>query len=360
MSDAPRLVIRGGSALVGRDLDPLPNALIAIHGERIASIETDLGAASVDGAAVVDATHLTLLPGFIDAHVHIGFFDPADLLMGGVTTVRDLGWPPDEIFRLAERSRDPLFSGPDIVAAGPMLTVKRGYPTRAAWAPPGTGRVVTSPDDAADAVRQIAERGASVVKVALNAAVGPTLDLPTLTAIVDAAHERGLKTTGHVYGLGELEKALDAGLDELAHMLMSEERIPDEVIDRMVGQQMTVVPTLSIRFGQDRALAIENLARFRAAGGHVVYGTDLGNEGPRPGIDPTEVRAMAAAGFSGVDIVRSATVDSAAWLGLHRKGALAADADADVIGVAGDPVTDPSCLADVRLVVRRGRVVKEP
>jgi imidazolonepropionase-like amidohydrolase len=228
---------------------------------------------------------------------------------------------------------------------------------RASWAPPGTGRPVRSPDEATEAVVRTADEGADVIKVALNPAAGPTLDRETLEAIVDRAHELGLRVTGHVYGLAELDKALDAGMDELAHMLMSAERIPDKTIERMVGQGMTVVPTLSIRFGRDQEIAVDNVARFVSAGGRIVYGTDLGNEGPKPGIDRREIEAMQRTGMSGRDIIFSATVHAARYLKLESKGVLAPGMDADLVAVAGDPLSDIRSLTRVKLVWREGRRV---
>jgi imidazolonepropionase-like amidohydrolase len=239
-----------------------------------------------------------------------------------------------------------------------MLTAPGGYPTKASWAPPGTGRVVGSPDTAAAAVDEVADAGSVIVKVALNAAAGPTLDLPTLAAIVSAAHDRSLKVTGHVFGLEELHKALDAGMDELAHMLMSSEEIPDETIDRMVQADMCVVPTLSVRYGRDRRTAIDNLRRFAERGGTIVYGTDLGNQGPQPGIDRREIKAMAAAGLDGRRILASGTTDAAGWLDLHDSGVLEPGRRADIVGVIGDPLEDPMALTKVKLVVRGGRVVR--
>jgi imidazolonepropionase-like amidohydrolase len=204
------------------------------------------------------------------------------------------------------------------------------------------------------AVASVAAGGAVIVKVALNPPVGPVFSLDTLTAIVDAAHARGLRVTGHVHGLAELDKALDAGMDELAHMLTSSDRIPEATIRRMVDAGMVVVPTLSIFSGAALETAIANLSAFRAADGRTVYGTDLGNEGPRPGIDPNEVHAMARAGMSGLDIIRSATVDAASWLGLSTTGAIEAGRDADLVLVEGDPLTTPDALTNIRAVWRRG------
>lgn len=346
--------IRNAAVLWGPRLELVEPATLVIDGRAVAGLE---GGVAPPGAEAVDADGLLLMPGFVDAHVHIGFVNPSEVLRRGVTTVRDLGWPPHEIFPLARPSERPGFDGPLILAVGPIHTAPGGYPTRAAWAPPGTGHEVSDPDEAREAVGQVVDSGAAAVKFSLNRPAGPVLEGKTLAALVDAAHDAGLIATGHVYGLDELRKALDCRADELAHMLMSEEEIPDDLIVRMVEAGVTIVPTLSIRFGRDRAIAIENLRRFRSAGGKVVYGTDLGNEGPRPGIDRTEVRAMAEAGCSALDVVRSATVDAARHLRLDSKGVLEIGKDADVVAVPLEALDDPGLLSDVKMVWREGRRV---
>ncbi len=351
------LLLEASTVLAGPSLDPTHSAPVAIvEGRIVDPDELPTG----EPLERVDLGGLTLLPGFIDAHVHIGFYSPAEVLRGGVTTVRDLGWPPGQIHSLATASLSADFDGPRIVAVGPMLTVAGGYPTRAAWAPPSTARVVTGPDDARVAVRERVEEGATCVKVALNASVGPTLDLETLSAICDEAHAHGLNVTGHVDGLDELVKALDAGMDELAHMLMSREAIPDRVIARMVEQDMTVVPTLSIFGVRGRRRALMNLDAFLSAGGRVVYGTDLGNQGPKPGIDRREIDRMTRAGMEPKAIISSGTVESARWLGLDGKGVIAPGMDADIIGVEGDPLDAAVQLNYVRFVMRAGRIFLRP
>ena len=351
MSDR-HVVIEAGRGLLGRELTAVENVVVVF---RDGLIEAAGPEASIpDDAEVIDARGMTVLPGFIDAHVHIGFFEPAEIAAGGVTTVRDLAWPPASIWPLVEASRRPDWNGPSIVAAGPMLTAPGGYPTRAAWAPSGTGREIRDADDARRAVDEVASQGATIVKIALAPPVGPVLDEATLAVIVDAAHGHGLRVTGHIDGLEELRKALRAGVDELAHMLMSDEHIPDETIAEMV-RRVTVVPTLAIRTGPGREIAIENVRRFVAAGGRVVYGTDLGNEGPIPGIDPTEIGAMTAAGMSPIQVIASATVDSADRLGLDSIGAIAPGLRADLIAVPGNPVEDIAVLSEVEMVWRAGR-----
>jgi imidazolonepropionase-like amidohydrolase len=350
----PPQAIVGATALLGTDLSVVEDAVVLIEEGVVSRAGSRVEVDVPDEVSVYDATGTTLLPGFIDAHVHIGFYEPADVLAGGVTTIRDLAWPPDLIGELVRRSASSGFPGPTIIAAGPMLTAPGGYPTRAGWAPPGTGLEVSGADQATTAVATVADEGFSIVKVALNPPVGPVLDLETLAAIVAAAHDRGLRVTGHIFGLHELEKAIDAGVDELAHMLMSQEDIPAATLGQMVERDMTIVPTLSVFSGDGLRIAIANLYAWRKAGGRVVYGTDLGNAGPLPGIDAREVRAMTQSGMTGLEIIRSATVDSAEWLGLDSTGSIAPGKDADLVLVRGEPLDDPMDLTLVRRVWRRG------
>ena len=355
--EAEVLALEGGTVLVGAELRPVRDGVLVIEEGKI----TDIGPAddvSIPAdARRIDARGLTLFPGFIDAHVHIGFYEPAQVAFGGVTTVRDLAWPPERIFPLVQDSAADDFQGPTILAAGPMITVPGGYPETAGWAPPGTGAPVTSAEEAQAAVALAHEQGATVIKVALNPPAGPTLSLELLQEVVTAAHGRGLKVTAHIYGLEELQKAIEAGVDELAHMLMSPEAIPDPVLQEMVEQDMAIVPTLSVRYGLDRRSAIDNLRRFIRLGGRVIYGTDLGNAGPLPGIDRKEIKAMSKAVMSAIDVLRSATVDAAAWLGLDNVGVLDIGRDADIVAVRGE-LDDARSLLGVELVLRRGRFVR--
>ena len=355
MTDRPTLAVAAGTAFLGRELTPVSDAVVLVRGREIVAAGPRREVRIPDGAEIVEVTEGTIVPGFMDCHVHIGFAEPAEVLRRGVTVVRDLAWPRDDIYPLARASTEDGFAGPLVLTAGPMLTAPGGYPITAAWAPPGTGLAVDSPDAGRKAVAELAREGVHIVKVALNPPAGDVLDATTLGAIVDEAHRCGLRVTGHIHGIDELHKALDAGIDELAHMLMSPEAIPDGTIRRMVDADVVVVPTLSI-FPADQAnVAISNVRAFVEAGGRVVYGTDLGNAGPGPGIDALEVGRMEKAGMTAIAIVRSATADAAAWLGLDKKGSLAPGMDADIVCLEG-AIENASDLTRVVGVMREGRV----
>jgi imidazolonepropionase-like amidohydrolase len=289
------------------------------------------------------------MPGAADRHVHIGLADPGAVLLGGVTAVRDLAWPPDVIFPLADASELPTFNGPLIRAAGPMITAPGGYPTAERWAPAGTGLEIRGAEEAATAVEVLADRGAAAMKVSLNAEAGPTPTDGELAAIVQAAGERRLPVTAHVQGVGQAERALGAGVSEFAHCPWSE-RLSESVLEA-AAKAVRIVSTLDIwSFGNvtpELRTAADNMARFRAAGGTVVYGTDLGNGAIPPGIDVREVLLLRETVGMTTDEILEALV----------AGPLESGGPADLIAPARDPREDLTALGDLKLVIRAGRVV---
>jgi len=289
-----------------------------------------------------------LMPAVADRHVHIGLADPASVLLRGVTAVRDLGWPPDVIFPLADASELPTYTGPLIRAAGPMLTAPGGYPTNARWAPPGTGLELLGVEDARRAVEALAGRGAAAIKVSLNADEGPTLSDAELAAICEAARERRLSVVAHVEGKGQVERALGAGVNEIAHTPWTE-TLSDGTVEAL-AKRTRIVSTLGIHaFGGETLevrTAIDNLRRFHAAGGLVLYGTDLGNGPIQPGIDPTEVLLLREAGLETESILQA-----------MARGPLGKGAPADLIALGRNPFEELDAIADLKLVVRAGRIV---
>jgi imidazolonepropionase-like amidohydrolase len=327
-------------------------------GQRVERISVVAGAGAVIYAGPASAAPAAeeelevdgfLMPGVADRHVHIRLADPRSVLLGGVTAVRDLAWAPQEIFALAGASELPSFTGPLIRAAGPMLTGPGGYPIHDGWAPHGTGRELSGPEDARGAVGELAALGAAAIKVSLNAEAGPTPTDAELAAIVDAAHGFDLPVTAHVQGIGQAERALGAGIDEFAHAPWTE-RLSDLVLET-AANTVRIVSTLDIlSFGEitpELRTACENLVRFRAAGGEVVYGTDLGN-GPIPaGIDVREALLLhEAVRMTPEEVLTAMTA-----------GPIAPGAPADLIVLGGDPLERVEALGDLRLVVRSGRIV---
>src|SRR5690606_7456078 len=151
------------------------------------------------------------------------------------------------------------------------------------WAPDAISREVRStstlagaPGGARTAVDEQAGFGASVIKLSLNAAAGPVFDDDVLTAVVAAAREHRLPGVAHVEGEGMAARAIAAGADVLAHAPFSE-RLDDDLVAAAVAHGQRWISTLCIHRPGDRELAADNMARFAAAGGRVLYGTDIGN-----------------------------------------------------------------------------------
>lgn len=291
-----------------------------------------------------------LMPAAADRHVHIELSDPWQVVRGGVTAVRDLAWPAERIFPLADLSEMPSFEGPLIRACGPMLTAPGGYPSQASWAPEGTAHEVVGPEDAARAVREVTAAGAAAVKVSLNAEAGPTPSDAELLAIVDAARDAGVPVTVHAQGTGQVERALGAGIDELAHAPWSP--LSDDTI-RAAAAALRIVSTLDIhRSDGDAApleIAVDNLRRFVAARGEVVYGTDLGNGSIPPGIHVRELALMSRAGVTGERLLQALT-----------RAPLEPDAPADLVALGMDPFETVAAFGDRKLVIRSGRVILGP
>jgi len=287
-----------------------------------------------------------VMPAVADRHVHIELSDPAAVLARGVTAVRDLAWPPERIFPLADASELPTYNGPLIRAAGPMLTGHGGYPTKAGWAPAGTAREISGPEDGAAAVQDLAGRGATAIKVSLNAEAGPTPTDGELAAICDEARRLELPVTAHAQGVGQVERALGAGVDELAHTPWV--RLSDDVVET-VALRLRIVSTLDIRsYGRDTPeirIAVDNLRRFHQAEGTVIYGTDLGNGAIPPGIDTREALLLRDAGLEPEEILHAMV-----------RAPLDVDTPADLIALARSPLDDLTAFEDLLLVVRAGRV----
>ncbi|WP_369369736.1 hydrolase [Promicromonospora sp. Populi] len=232
-----------------------------------------------------EGTPSTMLPGVVDHHVHLGLVDRELLAGSTVTEVHDLGWDPREAVTWAAAPP----SGVRVRYAGPFHTAPGGYPTGRSWAPAAAVRHIASPRAAAEAVADVAAGGGFAIKVALHSGL-PLLPDDVLRALVAEAHAAGLPVVVHAEGAGQAERAIDAGADTLVHVPWTE-TLPDAVIAR--ATHMTWISTFAIHdgpggsFGLERAL--DNARMFVAAGGTLVYGTDMGN-GPTPvGVNEREI-----------------------------------------------------------------------
>jgi imidazolonepropionase-like amidohydrolase len=295
-------------------------------------------------------------PGVVDAHVHLAFGKPAQMLATGVVGVRDLGAPP----RLAGvwRTRAcPPAGWPTVAVAGPLLTAPRGYPSQS-WGRDGFAVGVPCAESAGPLVRAVLARGVDLVKIALEPAGGaPVLDPATVRALVRAAHEAGVPVTAHALTAEMVTRALDAGVDELCHTPV--ERLDEPLLERVAAAGIPVVSTLQTFFSGGRGTdAARNATALYRAGVPLVYGTDLGNAGTRPGVDPRELDRLADTGLGRLGALRAATEVAARAYGVRgRTGRIATGLAAALVLLTGDPLVEPWAWCSPAAVVADGRLL---
>ena len=370
---------------------------------RIVAVERGATAVPAD-VRVGDFRNATVLPGLVDAHVHLcgdgrlGALDRlpeydddgltkvissslAGQLAAGVTSVRDLGDRRAAVLDWRSRastSTGPDLSAPTIVASGPPITSRNGHCAN-------MGGEATGPEQLRAAVRNRVERGADLVKVMASGGVmtpgsDPLLcqfQLEELRVVVEEAHAAGLPVTAHAHGLPAVERAVDAEVDGIEHcscLTSSGIQMPDRLLERLASRGTVVCPTLGKAAGSTppaAALAImqrtgvtwearqAHAARMHKAGVRLVAGSD-GGIGPRKPhtVLPEAVADLVAGGVSAADALATATWYAAQSCGLGKhKGRLRAGHDADLLLVDGNPLDDIGALRRVSAVILNGAIV---
>jgi imidazolonepropionase-like amidohydrolase len=313
---------------------------------------------------VLDLGRATLLPGLVDAHVHLQMGgQPAEnataALRAGFTTLVDLGATSDVVLRLRDAMLSGSMEGPRILAAGLWAGTKNGICEFG-----GIG-ISGGPEGFRRRVRDNVTAGADLIKVCVSAWVPAALASPdayeitddALVATVDESTRAKRMVIAHAISLGAAKAAARAGVAGLAHAAFLDAATANELRERDVFVISTLT-TLTQRPGpQNDALKAAVLAAQRA-GVRVVFGTD-GGVLPH-GKNAAEFRALTLAGLSPLETLRAATTNAALALGLQGKvGALAEGLPADIIAVDGDPLADIDAMKRILFVMRNGRVIVE-
>jgi imidazolonepropionase-like amidohydrolase len=379
---------------------------IIVRGDEIVAIED--GFIEAADAELVDLSDHWVMPGFIDAHVHItneqgpgrrisAFTEgPADraidgvlyarrTLMAGFTTVQDVGGNIEALRALRSGIEDGDVIGPRLRIAGGAVTPTGGHGDINGWAvhilrQSGSPYACNGADDCARAVRQLVQEGADVIKItatggvlsSTGAGVEQQFFQEELEAIVGAAHMMGRRVTAHAHGVTGVNAFLRAGGDSIEHGTY----LDDESIRLFRRNDAILVPTVmagvwvadqadagwmtSFQAAKARTVGPQMLDMVRRAhegGVTIAFGTDSGVSAH--GDNAQEFGLYVDAGMSEMEAIATATITGAIHVGLEDEiGRIAPGFIADIVAVDGDPLEDIDELLDVDFVMARGTVHK--
>jgi len=388
--------IVGASLVDGRGGPPVSDSIVVVRGSRIVDVGTPDSVTIPKDATIVDARNMTLLPGLVDSHFHIGsgakMYDrPPQFLQSGITTARDPG-RPIEIYLPMCSTEKPI---PRLFLTGPHFD-------QAPPAYPHNAVILETPQAASEAVGRYVDEGASAIKVYYR------LPLEHIKATCNTAHKLGIPVTAHLE-LVDVDKAILAGLDGIEHItscgtVLAEKDIAEQfraavdtdnnarkdgryrlwasldlsnerakrLIKLIVENNVFVSPTLAIferRAGDKQnsqevhVRGFENMLRFvgmcHERGAVVVTGSHGSVPFAKSGFAyQREMELLVESGLSPLEAITASTFNNARFLGCaDRLGSIETGKLADLILVAGTPHEDIKAMYDVRHVMLNGRWV---
>jgi imidazolonepropionase-like amidohydrolase len=379
----------------------LENAAVLVRNDEIVSFGT--GLSLPEGAQLIDLGDSTLMPGWIDCHVHLGYQIDADTfsretrdtavhdairatgharttLEAGFTTVRNVGSRGFVDVALARAIDRGKVIGPRVIPAGHALSITGGHGDVTGHAP---GILEMSPEqgvaDGADAftraTRYQIKHGAEVIKIIATAGVlsfekgvgAQQMSMDELQAVVQEAARHGVKVCAHAHGKAGIMAAVQAGVDSIEHGSLIDQKIAAEMIKR--GTYLvptTVIPDLldlsvlpehiANKARDVLPKAIEGVKTAIRMGVPIAFGTDAAVI-PH-GQNAKEFAALVKRGLSPMQALQSATLNAARLLGRDDLGRLAAGCKADLVAVPGNPLTDITRTESVNFVMKGGKIYK--
>lgn len=409
----PVTVIHAGRLLDQPGKPPRGPSTITVRDGRVVAVADGYTTPEDASATVIDLKDKFVLPGLIDSHVHLtsdagGIAaqleevtkSPAALayqaesnarktLMAGFTTVRNLGDGDGVTLALRDAVTAGTVTGPTIIDAATSISTTSGHmdaslgfrdELRPFFA--GQANVCDGADDCRRAVRLQIARGADVIKIAttggvnsrIGAGLGKQMFDDEARALIETAHLYGKKVAVHAHGVDGVNLALAAGADSIEHGTTADE----ESIRLFLKSGAYYVPTLSTVNGYIERLAAnpdayapdvlekvrwriritgETLRKVHPRGVKIAFGTDAGVS--KHGRNADEFELMVKYGMTPGQAIVAATINAADLLGITADaGTITPGKRADIIAVAGDPLSDVTALKAVDFVMARGVVAK--
>ena len=390
VADAPRRQV----SIVGRD-------------DKILSVEA--GFVSPAGAEVIDLSNATVMPGFIDCHVHISAMLPSrtnateywlthsdidraldatlfvrQMLQQGFTSARDVGGG-DETVSVRDAIDEGKIPGPRLWVSLEPLGPTAGHGDPKSGVDPGLSHagwdrgIVDSPEQARLRVREHKGRGANLIKLMPSGGIASTGDDPRqqlmtneeMRVAVETAHSLGMKVAAHIYPADAIENAVRAGVDSVEHGSFA----TAQTFALMKAHGTYLVPTLSVyevfyAAARDRPelltpgtapkelandlLPKRNLPLAVKSGVKIAYGTDLGQ-----GDHGMEFALLIGNGMIPIQALYAATRNAADLIGAaDRIGSIQAGRYADLVATPGNPLDNPEQFKQVSFVMKGGMVYR--
>ena len=401
-------ILSNGTLIDGTGRKPIQKAIVIINGNRVEDVGSRIK--YPEDANMIDLHGLTIMPGLIDCHLHlggltvdkpgkaIGKVSLADMasffwdylrnyahrrqlaIENGLTTIRSAGDHYPHIIRLRDKIAAGKLSGPRIFAPGPTITAPGGHPAGTIYKGnryiiENAVRQVADVNDAKDEVRRLAEGGVDCIKAIysdidpmdINHKV-PKLSLDVLEVLADEAHQHNLRLMVHTGSSRETMDAVKAGADSIEHGILpggDPTEFDDELVRMMLDKGTYFVPTIAIAWAYKETYPDifsslkKAVKKLHDAGINIAAGTDSGTPGVVIGKGlHKELELMVAAGIKPMEAIKAGTRNAAdnlgkgSELGTIEKGKLA-----DMIVVSGNPLEEIGITRNIKLVIKDGVIV---